>query len=64
VKEERSNVRRIAAFGIGCQLVHQFFDDASPIHHLLLGVCKKQGGGEGESDIIGVLWAKDKHKKN
>jgi hypothetical protein len=61
VEKERLNVRRVAAFGVGCQLMHQFSDDASLIHHLLLGVCKKQGGGEGKSDIIRFFWAKDRH---
>jgi hypothetical protein len=35
--------------------MHQLSNDAFPIHDLLLGVYKKQGGGEGKSDVIRLL---------
>ena len=61
VEEEMPNVRGLAAFGIGCQLVHQLFDDASPIHHLPLIVGKKQSDGKDKSDVIRLFRAEDKH---
>ena len=61
VEKERPNVRGLAAFGVSCQLMHQLSNDAFPIHDLLLGVYKKQGGGEGKSDVIRLLQAEDRH---
>ena len=59
-----TNVGRLSAFSVGCQPMHQLKNDTSPIHHLLLGVCKKQGGGNGESDIMGLLKAQNGYQKN
>ena len=64
VKEEMTNVRRLSALGVGCQVVHQLPNDTFPIHYLLLGVCKKQGGGKCKSDIIGILRAQNEYQKN
>ena len=61
VKEEIPNVRMLAAFDISCQLVHQLSDDASPIHHLLLRVGKKQGGSKYKSDVIRFFQVEDRH---
>ena len=62
--EERPNVRGLAAFDIGGQLVHQLSDDASQIHHLLLGVGKKQGDSKGKSDVKRFFWTEDMYQKN
>ena len=45
MEEERTNIGRLSAFGVGFQPVHQLPNDIFPIHHVLIGVCKKQGGG-------------------
>ena len=61
VVEEMPNVRKMASFGIGGQLVHRLSDDASPIHHILLGMDKKQGGSKGKSDVIWFFRTEDRH---
>ena len=61
MEEEKPNVERLGALSVGCQLVHQIPNDTAPIHYILLGVCKKQSGGEGKNDVIGFLRAKDRH---
>ena len=61
MEEERYNLRRLSAPGVNCQLVHQLPADTFPIHHLLLGVCKKQGGGNGKNDVMRLLQTKDRY---
>ena len=43
------------------QFMHRLSDDAFAIHHFLLGVGKKQGGGKDKSDVIRFFWTEDKH---